>query len=134
MNSIHTGIIDLYTNLAPANNSTGNKLYYCHVQKIGEIYYQFRLFFSVLLIVFVVSSLSFLGCEYWYALICSLMLYCCNVLLNGNCVCECVSFRYRWCLLYIVWSELNSAKLYFHLFLAFCLKKVFLLISSRRWN
>ena len=31
MNSIHTGTIDLYTNLAPANNSTDNKLYYCPV-------------------------------------------------------------------------------------------------------
>ena len=31
MNSIHKGIIDLYTNLAPANNSTDNKLYYCPV-------------------------------------------------------------------------------------------------------
>ena len=36
-NSIHTGIIDLYTNLAPANNSTKNKLCYCPVKKRGEI-------------------------------------------------------------------------------------------------
>ena len=31
INSIHTGIIDLYTNLAPANNSANNKLYFCPV-------------------------------------------------------------------------------------------------------
>ena len=31
MNSIHTGIIDMYTDLKPANNATNNKLYYCPV-------------------------------------------------------------------------------------------------------
>ena len=35
MNSIHTGIIDMCTNLAPANNSTNNKLYYVLYRK-GE--------------------------------------------------------------------------------------------------
>ena len=29
--SIHTGIIDLHPNLAPANNFTGNNLYYCPI-------------------------------------------------------------------------------------------------------
>ena len=42
MNYINTGITDLYTNLARANNSTNNKLYYCPVQKRGEIYYHLQ--------------------------------------------------------------------------------------------
>ena len=41
-NSIYTGIIDLHTNLAPANNSTNNKLYYCPVWERGEIYYDYH--------------------------------------------------------------------------------------------
>ena len=48
-----------------------------------------------MLIMPIVYSLLFLGCEDWYAVICSLMFYCCNVLLNGNYMCESVSLRYK---------------------------------------
>ena len=31
LHTIHTGFINLYTNLVPANDFTSNKLYYCPV-------------------------------------------------------------------------------------------------------
>ena len=92
---MHTGIIDLHTNLVPANNFTSNKLYYCPIWKRGGIYYQSPLFFSIFLIVLIVSSLSFLGFEYWYVVVCSLIFHHFKVLLSDNWVCECVSSRYE---------------------------------------
>ena len=74
-NSIYIGI-NLHTNLVLANNSTNNKLHYCPVWKRGEVYYQSPLFFFILFIVLVVCSLSFLSCEHWCAVSCSLMFYC----------------------------------------------------------
>ena len=95
-NSIYIGIIDLHTNLVPANNSSNNKLDYHPVWKRGEVYYQSPLFFFILFTVLVVCSLSFLGCEHWCAVSCSLIFYCCSFLFYW------MNLRYKKCQLYMI--------------------------------